>query len=620
MKIYRQISILLSVLLFAGTIITEVHARTFTLELDGNKKLGDLPHFWSECVGTGTMEYCLKPEWQVAAKIGVKEAGFKYVRGHGIFVHLNNVDNIKVISWKAGSTPTYNWSKIDAIYDAVIACGLEPLVELSFMPPDLQTNTPASKPEDWNVWQNMITEFVTHLEERYGVERVRNWYFEVWNEFDYAGFWKDSKEDYYVLYNKTVAGVRAADSNILVGGPASTTYEATQPLLNYCIANNIKIDFLSNHQYGGPGGDNASANAICTDNRERANVIKNSGRKLLSFNTEFNSTYSGQGGYVSAANCVSMDSHKNAPFVTKVIKLIINDYTSGQYQLPDILSYWAISDCFDESGNNNGNSYIEWANKIPFGQVFGLINYQGVRKATFSAYKMLHMMGTTNLSLTGGSGENDGIDAFATVNKDSTEICILIYNYYENLKSSGANDTAKLQISKLPFPAGQNFSIQHFRIDSTHTNPYQVWVNQGKPVSPSTSQWETIKAQETMAQLELPSTIQYTGSPITKTIVMPRWSVSLLTFKRDATAIRSKSIDSFNGNMLCQLQGKTLVSLKSTKTPLSVSIFAANGQLMRSFPPNEQSVDISTGLPNGMYLILIKSPGMLVSKKMIINR
>jgi xylan 1,4-beta-xylosidase len=603
-----------------GTCLSVIQAKTFTLELDGSKKLGNVPHFWSECVGTGTMEYCLKPEWQVAAKIGAKEAGFKYVRGHGIFVHLNNVDNIKVISWKQGSTPTYNWSKIDAIYDAVIACGLEPLVELSFMPPDLQSNTPASKPKDWNVWQDMITAFVKHLEERYGVEKVRKWYFEVWNEFDYEGFWKNTKEDYYMLYNKTVTGIRAADTNIMVGGPASTTYEASQPFLEYCKTNSLKVDFVSNHKYGGPGGDISNTLDICTDNRDRAKVIKNSGKKLLSFNTEFNSTYSGQGGYVSAANCVSMDSHKNAPFVTKIVKLAISDFTSGQYALPDILSYWTISDCFDESGNNNGNSYIEWANKIPFGQVFGLINYQGVRKATFSAYKLLHMMGTTNLSLTGGSGESDGVDAFATVNKDSTEVCVLVYNYYADLKSSGVNDTAKLQIAKLPFPTGQNFSIQHYRIDSTHTNPYQVWVNQGKPVSPNTSQWEAIKAQETIAQLEQTSTMQYTGSPITKTIAMPRWSVSLLTFKRDATSVRIKNVNTFCDTDLFQINGTNLLFSRLQGNSKTISIVNGNGRLIRSITSNEQSINIGQGLSNGMYLLLVKSPGISASKKIIVNK
>jgi hypothetical protein len=315
-----------------------------------------------------------------------------------------------------------------------------------------------------------------------------------------------------------------------------------------------------------------------------------------------------------------MDSHKNAPFLTKIVKIAINDFTSGQYALPDILSYWTISDCFDESGNNNGNSYIEWANKIPFGQVFGLINYQGVRKATFSAYKMLHMMGTTNLSLTGGSGESDGVDAFATVNKDSTEVCVLIYNYYANLTSSGANDTAKLQISKLPFPTGQNFSIQHYRIDSTHSNPYQVWVNQGKPVAPNNSQWEAIKAQENIAELEQPSTMQYTGSPTTKTIVMPRWSVSLLIFKRDATVIGSKRINSFHNNELYQLNGTTLVSSMSCGNPMSISIFGVSGELLRRFTPKGPTVNIGTGLSKGMYLVLIESSGVFVSKKMIIDK
>jgi hypothetical protein len=114
--------------------------------------------------------------------------------------------------------------------------------------------------------------------------------------------------------------------------------------------------------------------------------------------------------------------------------------------------------------------------------------------------------------------------------------------------------------------------------------------------------------------------MQYTGSPTTKTIVMPRWSVSLLIFKRDATVIGSKRTNSFHNNELYQLNGTTLVSSMPRGNPMSISIFSASGELVRSFTQKEQTVNIGTGLSKGIYLILIKSPGILVSKKMIVNR
>lgn len=602
--------------------IQSASAGSYSLSVDGGKRLGTIPHFWSKCVGTGTMEYCLKPAWQKAARIGVQEAGFEYVRGHGILIHLNNEDNIKVLSWDgAGSTPSYNWSKIDEIYDTVLSCGLKPIVELSFMPPDLQTNTPASKPKDGTVWENFIAALVTHLEEHFGVEEVRSWYFEVWNEYDYNGFWKDTPEDYYELYKRTVAGVKRADPNLLVGGPASTNPAPIQPFLDYCKNNDVAVDFVSNHLYGGPSGDTSSAVGIRNDNRDRATIIENSGKKLLSFNTEFNSNYSGQGGYEAAANCVSMDSHQNAPFVAKIVKLITEDYASGLHALPDVLSYWVISDCFDENGNNNGNSYIEFKNGLPFAQVFGLINYQGIRKATFNAYRLLHMMGTTGVQLSGGSGEQDGVDGFAMLNADSTQLAVMVYNYYQNLKNTGAADDVSLELSNLPFAPNQGLTVRHYRIDETHSNPYSVWVRQGKKTSPSTAEWDSLRAHEKLEELEPPSVVQFDGSRISKTFSMPRWSVSMLTFTRDATGIAKSSDNVVSpGSRLLFLSGSLLTAPATLQGLLTVSVYGANGRLVKQITTPQRSIKLGDGLSRGMYLVSAELEGVRLMKRMFISR
>jgi hypothetical protein len=159
---------------------------------------------------------------------------------------------------------------------------------------------------------------------------------------------------------------------------------------------------------------------------------------------------------------------------------------NGGYRYPDVLSYWTISDCFDEWWGNNSNSYIEGNKNVPFGQVFGLINYQGIRKAAFNAFAMLHKMGTIGLQLTGGSGDADGVDGFATVNADSSQVTILVYSYYNDLTTTGSDNIANLTINNLPFANGRQLTVNHYRVDSLHSNPYAVWLRLNSPASPST--------------------------------------------------------------------------------------------------------------------------------------
>ena len=623
-KIYgAAISFSIVCLIAVGMLFTgSGFAESYTITVDGSAKLGTVKHFWSKCVGTGTMEYCLKPAWQLAARMGVKEAGFEYVRGHGILLHGNNVDNIYVLSWAgSGTTPKFNWQRIDAIYDTVLACGLKPVVELSFMPKDLQTDGANSMPKDWDIWQELVTKLTAHLEERYGAEEVRSWFFEVWNEYDYPGFWKNTEADYYMLYRRAVEGIRSVDTNLVVGGPATTNPWPLQSFIDYCKGNSVACNFLSDHTYGGPGGDTALATNIQGDNRQRATTIKNSGKKLLSFNTEFNSCYSGQGGYETAANCVSMDSHKNAPFVAKAVKLIIDDYTSGNYTLPDILSYWALSDCFDESGVNNSGSYIEFNNGIPFAQVFGLINYQGIRKATFNEYRLLHMMGKTNLKVSGGSGANDGVDGFAMFKEDSNQVAVMIYDYYHNLSNTGGDDNVTLKLTNLPFESNKKLTIHHYRIDEKHSNPYDVWVQQGKKVSPSAAEWDSIRAHEKLEELEAESEVQFDGSTITKTFTMPRWSVSMLTLTADGpTAAGPSSAGKESPENRALILTGSLLKVPGLKGPVTVSIFSADGRLVRTLTTKQPKVDLGTGLSKGMYLVTAATGGMRLTKKMVVNR
>jgi len=166
---------------------------------------------------------------QAALKKGHDQAGFQYVRFHGV------LDSDIGVYSETNGTPAYNWTNFDQVYDGIVAAGMRPVVELSFTPPDL-SSTPSkilttlwynsvsptiSPPKDWTKWQNFMTAIVQHLETRYGADEVRNnWYFEVWNEPS----WMYSLGDagYNELYGNTVKGLVAGDPLVKVGGPAGS--------------------------------------------------------------------------------------------------------------------------------------------------------------------------------------------------------------------------------------------------------------------------------------------------------------------------------------------------------------------------------------------------------------
>ncbi|MBN1760608.1 MAG: hypothetical protein JW863_19930 [Chitinispirillaceae bacterium] len=576
-------------------------ATNYNITVNGNTEQGDVPHFWSRCCGTGGAQLCVDSDWKRGAKMGVEEAGFMAYRGHRILSHSNP------LNWNGSGTPTFNWAKFDEVYDFLVdSLGTIPIVELSAQPKALETNTEWSPPKDLNVYRQMIQAVVEHCNERYGQENVRKWYWEVWNEWDYDGFWHSGTEQqYYDMYKAAVQGATAADPQVRIGGPSSTGSYRLANFLNYCKSNNVQVDLVSNHCYGGGGsGPSADPAQVRDDNRTRSNAIKSFGKPLVSMNTEYSSSYSGQGGN-TGANIISMDSHINAPFVAKCVKMILDDYTANTYQLPEVFSYWAISDVFDEG------SYIIGHNKVPFGGVFGLINYQGVPKATFNAFRCLHMMGSKRLAFTGiANAVVDGVDGFATVNDDNTEVAVLIYNFYQQLESADAKgtDNVSLTINNLPLATGK-VEVKHYRIDSEHSNPYGVWLQKGKP-SANGNGWGEVVAASNLAVLDS-ETIDFTGGAYTKTISLPRQAVSFLMLKKEVVAVDAEQVKPYHPDLF--ISGSKIFN---NGREIKCSIFSMGGKKIKTFSTGSPSLDLRK-IPGvkGVCLVRIESEGKLLTSK-----
>src|SRR5450759_2890118 len=152
-------------------------ASAATITVDASSKTAGNPHFWSSTVGTGTAKLTLRGDLQTHYKIGNREAGFQRVRGHGL---MDNTGMYK----SAGS---YDFAPLDTYLTAISSAGMRPIMELDFFPSAMSTSrAPLSSYTDWNAYVKAVAQ---HCVDKFGASDVANWYWEVWNEPDYDGFW-----------------------------------------------------------------------------------------------------------------------------------------------------------------------------------------------------------------------------------------------------------------------------------------------------------------------------------------------------------------------------------------------------------------------------------------------
>lgn len=516
-------------------------ATSYSITVDASKQTAGNPKFWAAAVGTGTASLTLRSDLESHYKIGNREAGFQRVRGHGV---LN--DDIGIYK----SPGQYSWTNFDKYLTAIVSAGMRPVMEMDFMPTALALN--GNSRDIYKTatdYKNFIQAIVQHCVDKYGMADVSQWYWEIWNEPDYPGFWNGSNSseatsakmsEYYMLYDNAVSAITAVIPNALVGGPATTQSSPVGAFLQHCKSAGTRVTFASSHVYpgGASGGASADAAGLVNDNNSRISQITSGGyntSSVLSFNTEWNSSYSGQGGNLGD-NTTSMDNHWNVGFILKGVKLL-SDKNSGNTPPLGMFSYWVLSDVFDESSGPSGSYILSKTSKgtLPFGQVFGLMTFQGIRKASFNAFKMLNYLGPTRLQSGGGTG-SDGVDAMATSSMSGDELQILVYDYYAKLNTTGS-DMVSIKVSNLPSAlSGKQVFVTQFVVDETHSNPYSVWTGQGSPTNPSESQLQELKAAQHLALMQPVSTMMVDTSFSTSfTINRQSGTLLLIGLKRPVT-------------------------------------------------------------------------------------
>jgi len=350
------------------------------IEVDLAKAERPLDRSFNFSVGADYPGTLIRPESLAQLKTSVNEHGFRYIRFHAIF--HDDLGTVRVVDGKT----VYDWTKIDQLYDAFLGMGIKPFVELGFTPQALKTSDNSifywkgnTSHPDRAGWRALVDAFVRHLRERYGEKEVRSWYFEVWNEPNLDGFWeKADKQAYFNLYEDSARTIKAIDPKLKVGGPSTAGAAWVPEFLEFAASRNIPVDFVTTHTYGVDGGfldeEGKDDNKLSTNpdsivgdvRRVREQIAASKFPDLPLYFSEWSSSYSPRDPV--------HDSYISAAYILGKLKAT-REYAQG-------MSYWTYSDLFEEPGPP----------PTPFHGGFGLMNREGIRKASWFAYKYLNLL------------------------------------------------------------------------------------------------------------------------------------------------------------------------------------------------------------------------------------
>ena len=131
---------------------------------------------------------------------------------------------------------------------------------------------------------------------------------------------------------------------------------------------------------------------------------------------------------------------------------------------------------------------------------------------------------STDAVLRDGVRGQPDINAIAT--RKDHEIEILIWNYHD---ADLPVDPAKIALSVSGLPANvSRAQLEHFRIDSDHSNAFTAWKEMGSPQAPTPHEYERLENAGQLQLLASPSFLPIERGAVQLQFTLPRQGLSLL--------------------------------------------------------------------------------------------
>lgn len=227
-------------------------------------------NFWNNCLFHPTD--AIEDSWgkRILDRMA-EDNSVKTIRIYTMFEDIVYID--------MNGTLQYDFRANDLRLDYLIEKGFDVLLAYAAMPDCIAQSTTSktsvsfnktrykgkmyntSPPKDYALWEEVCYEYTKHIVERYGIERVSKWRMQCFNESDIPDFFAsflpadaigERVKEYCKLYKAFENGITRVSKEIKIGGPALALHieEFLKPWLEYVKENNLKLDFISYHNYG----------------------------------------------------------------------------------------------------------------------------------------------------------------------------------------------------------------------------------------------------------------------------------------------------------------------------------------------------------------------------------
>lgn len=459
------------------------------ITIDAQAPATPFPHFWEQMFGSGRAILALRDSYRQDVRAVKSVTDFKYVRFHAI-LH----DEVGVYNEDEHGNPVYNFSYVDQIYDGLLKDGVKPFVEISFMPRKLAFNPDAlhpfwykqnvSPPKSMERWDDLIQHFAQHLVDRYGIDEVSQWYFEVWNEPN-IDFWNGIPRDrsYFDLYAHTARTLKGVNQRLRVGGPATAAAAWVPEFLQYTSEHHVPVDFVTSHGYAddttldlfGKNEDMPMDQRVCRAIEKVHGQIKASSTPDLPlFWTEW--------------NVQGMKESRDTIFVGPALANTVRQ-CDGMVQM---MSFWTFSDVFEEGGPI----------PKPFEGQFGLRAKGGVNKPSYYGFGLLHELGDERIA-------NPSKDVIVTKTRNGG-LAIAAWNLVDP-DQQGSTREVTLHFDHVP--AGSHVTLE--RVDEEHGNVLPRYRAMRSPEDPTPAQVEQLNRE---TALPAPEKAVLTGTDLHLTL------------------------------------------------------------------------------------------------------
>ena len=319
--------------------------------------------------------------------------------------------------------PQYHFAEMDDIAALLSAHDVRPQWSYCYVPDPLQSRPGRYRdlPTDLPAWGRILGAFASH----YHATRPAVFH-EIYNEPDNSDFFHGTEQDYLEMYRQGALGIRAADPEATVGGPALAFSDSwVDPFLDFVTAQRLPLDYFSFHFYPGVPYREPDIAGVLTSLRDRLDrhpELATTAMHLDEYNA-YAIDYP-EGGTQGRFGLASALLHNYQYFLSQPYLTEVN---------------WAQ---FMDTGGGN------WS---------GMVSLGGHRKAVFNAYSLYARMPVDRrqVSITGPAG----VEGMAST--DGHRATLLLWN------RSGHDQTLSVVMAHVPFGHGR---FRVYRIDAAHAS------------------------------------------------------------------------------------------------------------------------------------------------------